>query len=89
MEVSSTNNRTDSNSKNILSSISLNDPLGRQFRDDRVVGLSQALPGPPQISAAEHQDSFGASLKVTYDLYNGDVRLENDEMYARMKEEKR
>jgi len=89
MEVSSTNNRTDSNSKNILSSISLNDPLGRQFRDDRVVGLSQGLPGPPQISAAEHQDSFGASLKVTYDLYNRDVRLENDEMYARMKEEKR
>lgn len=88
MEVSS-DNLNDSNSKNILSSISLNDPLGLKFRDDRVVGLSQGLPLPPQISAPEHQDSFGASLKVTYDLYNRDARLENDEMYARMKEEKR
>jgi hypothetical protein len=70
----------------------INDPLKRQLRDEKVVGLSEGLSNPPLINArsshADHE-SFGASLKVRYDQYNRDIPLENDESYARMKEEKR
>ena len=76
--------------RGILSSIS--DPLQRQARDEKVVGLSEGLTSPPLIharSAHARSDSFGASLKVRYDQYNRDIPLENDESYARMKEERR
>jgi hypothetical protein len=69
-----------------------NDPLQRQLRDEKVVGLSEGLSPPPLINARSshaRSESFGASLKVRYDQYNRDIPLENDESYARMKEERR
>lgn len=70
----------------------INDPLQRQLRDEKVVGLSEGLAPPPLINARSshaRSESFGASLKVRYDQYNRDIPLENDESYARMKEERR
>lgn len=78
-------------------SSSISDPLGRQSRDDKVVGLSEGVRRAMIVSGSEHKlpmmqsdrDDFGASLKVRYEQYNGDIPLEDDESYARMKEERR
>ena len=89
----SSNDLQETQRKYISSSL-INDPLQRQLRDEKVVGLSEGLSNPPLLARSSHQshnhnDSFGASLKVRYDVYNRDIRLEQDESYARMKEEQR
>ena len=66
--------------------INMTDPLKRRYRDQKVVGLAEGVrwamhPTPPEL--------LEGSKKVRYKKYNGNIPLEDDEKYARSKEERR
>mmetsp|Transcript_13626 Transcript_13626/g.28925 ORF Transcript_13626/g.28925 Transcript_13626/m.28925 type:complete len:297 (-) Transcript_13626:54-944(-) len=66
--------------------LNMNDPLKRRHRDQKVVGLADGLRASTNTTAV---DQMTVSKKVRLDKYNGDIPLEDDENYARSKEERR
>eukprot|EP00970_Alexandrium_tamarense_P002223 scaffold316_cov188-Alexandrium_tamarense.AAC.15 len=63
---------------------SIIDPMKRQYRDDKVVGLSEGVK-----RSTISPDMMEGSLKVRYDKYDGKIPLEVEEMEAREKTETR
>lgn len=63
---------------------SIIDPMKRQYRDDKVVGLSEGVK-----RSTISPDMMEGSLKVRYDKYDGKIPLAVEEMEAREKTETR
>jgi len=63
---------------------SIIDPMKRQYRDDKVVGLAEGVK-----RSTISPDMMEGSLKVRYDKYDGKIPLEVEEMEAREKTETR